>query len=61
MDFVSVVCSAVLLLYQLLLPAVVQGGTVVGRPLARSLARRRSFAASVVGWPLAHHYYHLPQ
>ena len=51
MDFFSVVCCAVLLLYQVLRPAVAQGGTVVDRP--PSFARRRSPVAAAVGKPLA--------
>ena len=60
-DAFSVVCCAVLLLYEVLPPAVLQGGTVVHRPpspdrlLARqpSLGRRRSPVVITVGRPLA--------
>ena len=70
-DFVYVVCCAVLLLYRVLRPAVVRGGTVVNcprspdRPLARrlSLARCRSpavrsFAAALVVNIVTYHYYY---
>ena len=57
-DFFSVVCCAVLQLYQVLRPAVIQGGTVVDRPPSpdRSLARRLSIARR----RSCHHYYHVP-
>ena len=51
-DFRSVVCSAALLLYKVLRPAVAQGGTVVDRPpspdrsLPLSIARCRSPAVA---------------
>ena len=62
--FCCVLCCAVLQLYQVLCPAVIQGGTVVDRPpspdrsLARSPAVVRSPAATLVIIITTYRYYY---